>query len=435
MSKGGGKKPLYKKSILSTIKISSCTPYIFDAHQYLQVAETVICEVVKKLKPLSLTQGGNTSKTEKTKAHFMNQKSLQINVFAEGTTGRIDIVGAISEWNQNNAIDLRARCLELKNSGVGGAMVYLMTVGGDCFQANEIVNILEEVFGTYTAKGGAIVASAGTYIAVRATSFEMAQNGQFMIHKPMGGVFGNETEMENYLQLLKNMTVTYYGDYVKKLKKPEQEFKDKWNAGDFWMTAKDAVEWGFATSVKEPVKIDAQTKALLQAMGKLNTNNNQNADSMDLKVMAVTLGLPETATEAEINAKIAANARKAADYDNLKAQSEQREKEEKTAKIKAELDKAEREKRIKADARANWQGMFEKDFEGTKALLDSLQAVVKPLSAEIKTSADGSGSTYQGKTFEQLQDENPDLLAELQDTNEEAYNALFADWKKRNKIK
>src|SRR5690606_15520977 len=121
-------------------------------------------------------------------------------------------------------------------------------------------------------------------------------------------------------------------------------------------------------------------------------------------------------------------------YDNLKAQQEQKEKEEKAANIKAALDAAEKDKRISAENRAKWQEQFEKDFEGTKALLGGLQPVTKPLSADIKVSADGKGTTYQGKTFEQLQEENSEMLAELEDKNPEAYNALFADWKKRNKI-
>ena len=263
-----------------------------------------------------------------------------------------------------------------------------------------------------------------------------------MIHKPSGWINGNETDVDNYLKLLKNMTVTYYDAYKAALKKPEKEFKAKWDAGDFWMTAQEAKDWGFVTDVKEPVKIDQETAQAIQKSGSpiaiaptdiivepiLETK-------MDVKVMAITLGMDPNSTEDQVNARIAENANKAKDYDTLKAQQEQRERDEKTAKIKADLDAAEKDKRIKADARAAWQAQFEKDFDGTKALLAGLQPIARPLSGDIKTSTDGTGATYQGKTFEQLQDENPEALADLEDSNPEAYNALFADWKKRNKIK
>ncbi|WP_010664927.1 ATP-dependent Clp protease proteolytic subunit [Marinilabilia salmonicolor] len=370
----------------------------------------------------------------------MSKPKLQINVFAEDTTARVDIIGEISEWNNNNATDFRAKCQELKDAGATKCHVYLMTVGGDCIQANEIVNILHEVFGEYTGDGGAIVASAGTYIAACATVFEQVRNGQFMIHKPMGGTFGNETEIENYLALVKNMTSTYYDAYAAKLKKPESEFKDKWNGGDFWMTAQQAVEWGFVTKVKDSVKIDTDTAAVIKESGSpiaiANTDiiHNNNLE-MDVKAIATTLGMPEKSTEQEVNARIADNAKKAADYDALKAETERKEKEQREADIKATLDKAEKEKRIKADARSKWQAMFDKDYDGTKALLDDIQPVEKPLSSEIKTSADGKTATYNGKNFEQLQDEDPELLAQLEDENPTAFDALFADWKKRNKIK
>ena len=369
-------------------------------------------------------------------------KSLQVKVFAEGTQGRVDIIGQISEWGRNNAVDFRAKCQELKDSGISTCHVYLMTVGGDCFQANEIVNILIDVFGSYTGEGGAIVASAGTYIGVNAKSFMMAKNGQYMIHKPSGWIDGNETAVENYLKLLQNMTVTYYDAYKAVLKKPEKEFKAKWEAGDIWLTAQEAKDWGFVTDIKEPVKIDQETASAIQKSGSpiaiattdIIVEPNLNTQ-MDVKLVAISLGMDSNSTEDQVNAQIAANARKAKDYDTLKAEKDLKDKNEKAANIKAELDAAEKDKRIKADSRPAWQAQFEKDFEGTKALLSGLQAVVKPLSSGIKTSVDGKGATYEGKTFEQLQDENPEALAELEDNNPEAYTALFADWKKRNKIK
>lgn len=373
----------------------------------------------------------------------MSKKSLQIKVYAEDKQGRIDIIGSISEWNKNNAIDFRERCQELKDSGISKVHVYMMTVGGDCFQANEIVNILIDVFESYTAEGGAVVASAGTYIAVNATSFIMAKNGQYMIHKPSGWISGNETDVDNYLTLLKNMTVTYYDAYKVVLKKPEKEFKAKWDSGDFWMTAQEAKDWGFVTDIKDSVKIDQQTAQAIQESGSPIaiakgdiTKGSKNKKNMDLTATATALGMDANSTEEQVNARIADNAIKAKELGTLKTQQAQTKKDEQVKKIKDELDKAEKEKRISADSRANWQAQFEKDFEGTSALLGGLQAIVKPLSDGIKPSTDAKiGATYQGKNFEQLQDDSPELLAELEDSNPEAFDALFADWEKRNKIR
>jgi frataxin-like iron-binding protein CyaY len=315
-----------------------------------------------------------------------------------------------------------------------------MTNGGDCFQANEIVNILVEIFGSYTGEGGAIVASAGTYIAVMATEFENAKNGQWMVHQPEGGIRGTVTQIENYLQLVKNMTTSYYDAYKVKLKKPEADFKAKWDAGDFWMTAQEALDWGFITKIKEPVKITQALAASIKASGSpLNFSpediiSNQNKDNeMNLQAIATTLGLAATATDVEITAKIADNAKKASDYDALVAATAQKDKTEKAEKIKAVLDKAEKEHRIKADTRANWEQMLTANFETTIKVLDSIQAVEK-MSNVIVTSATG-GATFQGKTFEAMQDANDGSLEALMESNVEAYDTLFADYKKRNGLK
>lgn len=364
----------------------------------------------------------------------MSEK-LVINIIASEESAKISIIGEINEWNRNSAENFRAKCQEMKDAGINSAIVYLMTVGGDCFQANEITNILDEFFpGNYTGQGGALVASAGSYIAVRCKSFEQAKNGQFMIHKPSTFIQGNETEIQNQLVLLQNMTKQYYDAYMVKCSKPEAEFKTKWEAGDFWMTAEQAKEWGFVTSIKEPVKIDEPTARMIMASGCPNeVLTDKSNTSMDIKITALAVGLPETATEQQINARIAELKTKADAYDTLKAETDRKETEARSQKIKDALDKAIAEKRIKADARKNWEGLFDKDYDSTLTLLDSMQPVQK-LSAEITPGTDGKGNTYQGKTFEQWQDSDPDMLASLETENPEAFNALFSDWKKRNKI-
>lgn len=148
--------------------------------------------------------------------------------------------------------------------------------------------------------------------------------------------------------------------------------------------------------------------------------------------MALSVGLTADATEAQYNQRIADLKSKADQYDALKASTEKKEKDETAFKIKAALDKSEKEKRTKTDERKHWENLFAKDFDSTLALLEKQQAVEK-LSAHIVTNADGK-STYNGKTFEQLQDTDPEALATLETENPEAFNSLFADWKKRNKI-
>jgi ATP-dependent protease ClpP protease subunit len=367
---------------------------------------------------------------------------LHIRSSAEGKKGRLEIDGDISEWNENNSAVMKQRCAELKESGVTSVLIYLCTYGGDCFQANEMVNILNDSFPNgYDGEGGAIVASAGTYLAVNCKKFDMARNGQFMIHKPSGYAWGNEQEMQNYLKLLQNMTATYHEAYMSRCKKTKAEFDAKWNGGDFWMTAKEAEEWGFVTGVKEPATITPATAQAIKACGAPIQhpvqNVNQHTLDMDIKVMAVAIGMSAETTQEQFTARMVELKAKADQFDALKAQVEQDKKTAKEASIKAKLDKAESEKKFTADARKSWEVMMELNEEAATQALEKIQPVAKieltsgRKGSETTVSADGK---YNGKTFEQLQDEDPEMLAKLEDEDPEAFEALFASWKKRNKV-
>lgn len=366
---------------------------------------------------------------------------LTIKITAEGTQGRVDIIGVISEWTNNNSVEFRGKCQELKDAGAEKCHVYLNTYGGNCFEANEIVNILEDIFGSYTAEGGSVVASAGTYIMVKASYRTLAKNSQFMIHKPSGSTYGTEDDVDRFITLLRNLTEDYYESYIKVIKKPVDEFKEKWNAGDFWLTAQQAKEWGFIDEVKGTVKVDKATALAIQACGSPIPFSNEyiiqtkNTD-MNLTAIVAVLGMPRDSTEEQVQAQIVANTSKAKKYDQLKADVEAKAKADRTAKVTTLLDAAVKDKRIKADARGQWEEMFADNFNKTEALLDTMEAV-EPLSAHIKANggSDVSASTYKGKTFEEWQDEDPSVLAELQQNKPDVFNGLFAAYEKKNNLK
>lgn len=365
---------------------------------------------------------------------------IQVNIKSEGKAGRIEIIGSISEWNENNATDMRTRCNELKTSGVTSCHVYLMTGGGDCFQANEIVNILTEIFGSYTAEGGALVASAGTYIAVHATSFSMAKNGQMMIHKPQGFIEGTETDVESQLKLLKNITAQYYQTYTSKLKKPEADFKAKWDAGDFWLTAQEAIEWGFANEIKEPEKISDATETLIKAILENKTDATQNIQSnnkseiemknlVTLLVAAFALeGINEQSTEAQVVAALQGKFNLLKDENNTlqaaaKAQTDNA--------IKAMLDEAQAQGKIFAaggkkveDVRATYEKVGQ--TSGIDALATILGGIQAPGSIVGKLSKEGKGGeTSEIKIFADLVAKGEDYIKTFKAEHEDEYKRLY----------
>lgn len=145
---------------------------------------------------------------------------------------------------------------------------------------------------------------------------------------------------------------------------------------------------------------------------------------MDLRSMAISLGLPDSATEAEINAAVAKGKKAQEDLQALKDENERKEKAAKAAKIKAALDKAETEKRITADVRIDWENILEANLEGGLKALNGLQPV-KKVDVKPGSKTSDSKTTYNGKTFEELQDTDPDALAELEKNDPDAFAELF----------
>ncbi len=360
----------------------------------------------------------------------MQMSKLLVNITSEGTTGKIEIVGSISEWSQNNAADFRAKCADLKAAGVTDVTVYLMTGGGDCFIANEIVDCLTDNFTTYKAEGGALVASAGTYIAVCAEKFTIAKNCQMMIHKPSSGAFGNETEIENQLGVLKNITADYLAKYESKLKKSKEDFLAKWNAGDFWLSATEAVEWGFADEIKEPQKLDAKTENLASAV--LAEFNNQNQQTMTnlvtLLVTALALeGINANSTEAQIVSAVQTkfNALQSK-FDGLQAQVQA----QNNNAIKAMLDEAQAQGKIFAgngkkveDIRATYENVGK--TAGLEALATILGGLQSPQSITSQLSGDGKGATGEFKTFAELQAKGETFMLTFKAEHKDVYNALY----------
>ena len=238
--------------------------------------------------------------------------------------------------------------------------------------------------------------------------------------------------------MLKAIDGEYYSSYSK-IAKDKATLDKHWGVSDYWMTAKKAKEQGFVSRVTPKINIgkDADAiRAMMEGKGKEPNsihNINKNIKQMDVKVIAATLGLSADATEEQVGAKIAENVRKAAELDALKAQLESERKSRQEASVKAILETAIADKRITADTSAAWQKMLEDSFESAKAAIEAIKPIEK-LSSQIDLPKEGGKATYNGKTFAELQDTDPEALEELERKDPEAFAELFnSQYKKGGK--
>lgn len=110
---------------------------------------------------------------------------------------------------------------------------------------------------------------------------------------------------------------------------------------------------------------------------RLNHKPNNNQPQMDIKTLALTLGLPETADEAAVNAKLAELRGSKEESDRMRAENEQL----KLAQITAAVDGAIAAKKIPADKKQHFIDM------GKKLGIEDLNATLEAISPAVKLSA------------------------------------------------
>lgn len=137
--------------------------------------------------------------------------------------------------------------------------------GGSCVAGNTIVNIIDD----YKRKTGAkvaayidgIAASMASGISMAADYVYMAENAIFMVHKPYSIAFGNSDDMMHEAEILEKVENTLVKNYMRHFNGTEDELRQLM-ADESWLNADEALEWGFADEIVEPVRIAASAKGI-----------------------------------------------------------------------------------------------------------------------------------------------------------------------------
>jgi len=346
---------------------------------------------------------------------------LEVTAVKKNKVAHIAIKGSIYEWSTASSRIIEPIIAQFKEDGITEAVVYIKTPGGDVFEANEMLNLISDSFTKVTVKAGALVASAGTRFCAEFHTTAKS-NSKFMIHKPMGNPSGNEDQIESKLKLIKDMTEEYREVYAKKMGITKAAVEKLWAKGDCWMTAKEALKKGLIDAIEdEDENIDANTHMQLVACGApnipeiKNETNQKQKINMELSVLAVSIGLPSTATQPEVDAKLEELKRKAGQADGLvQAAADKKAADEKAAK-KAILDNAELDKKLDPSLRAHYETMAIEALTEIFKNAQSVEAISEQLNPGQKTDADKS---HKGWTYADYQDKNPEAFEKLDEATQ-----------------
>lgn len=136
---------------------------------------------------------------------------------------------------------------ELMEPG-GDISVWINSPGGDVFAASQIYNMLKEYKGKVTVKVDGLAASAASVIAMAGDEILMSPVAMLMIHNPSTLIWGEEADMVKAKEMLAEVKESIVNAYELKTSLSRNKISKMMDM-ETWMSAKKAVELGFADKV------------------------------------------------------------------------------------------------------------------------------------------------------------------------------------------
>lgn len=196
----------------------------------------------------------------------MNKKHAKFAFYVEGSNPVIVIDGYIGTddigfmMGDPNALNYAARELRgdlgyLADDGYKHLKIIMDSPGGDAQAGLIMYDMLVDA----RAKGMTIdceiwgnCASAATLIACACDSVAISPNSTFMVHQPYGYIMGTAAEQRSSADDLDNLAERYYKIYSAKTGITVANIRKRLAAGDWKMTAEEAVANGFVDKLLKP---------------------------------------------------------------------------------------------------------------------------------------------------------------------------------------
>ena len=369
---------------------------------------------------------------------------FRVRLLDESDSAEIEIIGTIGEgWYGEESVtvsEFKKTFDSIKNRNA--VKLILISPGGNLFDGVALYNLLSTIRPKLTVEVLGLAASAASVIALAGRELVMGEGAWFMIHEAAWGVFlaflraSELREMADRLDKLNGNLADVY-DRHSTLSRDEIVQK---LADETWFTAEETVAAGFASRVakhdQEETDEDEEVAAMLgfdlsmfrRVPAKLaaairgaagtrtppgaasvpaNKGQEEPMDYMKLKAEVAKLTPEERtklATELELapKAELEAVTNRVSALEKANEQLSQQlaaERGEKTTRERTEvLDAALKEGRIPPKDRDFWAQKLEKDFAGTREILNRLQP-----SAHFTPVGVGAGGAETDFTAEDLE--------------------------------
>jgi ATP-dependent Clp protease, protease subunit len=178
-------------------------------------------------------------------ARFLEEKLFQRRT--------ILITGQITE---HTARFVSERLLAMSAAGSDPINVYISSPGGHVESGDVIHDVIKFVRPEVRTIGSGWVASAGAliFVAPKRENRFCLPNTRFLLHQPSGGIFGAALDIAIQAEQIVKMRERLNQIFAEATGQPLARIEKDTNR-DFWMTPKEAIEYGLLGSV---IKSEAQ---------------------------------------------------------------------------------------------------------------------------------------------------------------------------------
>lgn len=200
----------------------------------------------------------------------------------ENKTTEITIYGVIGDSWFEDSVSASQIDAALKQAGDNDIIINLNSPGGDAFDGISIYNRLDRHKGKVTVHVDGWACSAASIIAMAADELKMGTGSMIMVHEASTVVWGKKGDLTKEVELLGKLDDSIVDIYMTKATTSREDITKKVE-DETWLTAKEAIEIGFADAIEEPPPVEPSVT---------NTNNVRiNDDQMQQIINQITNNL------------------------------------------------------------------------------------------------------------------------------------------------
>lgn len=178
----------------------------------------------------------------------MAKNWYSIEAKADENAAEINIFDAIGNTWDGEGVTAKKFIADLKPLNGKALTVFINSPGGSVMDGLAIYNALKAHQGGVTVKVLGWAASAASFIAMAGDKIVMPENTFMMVHNPLSWAYGNASDFREVADTLDKIGGSIVNIYVARTGKSEDDVKALLDA-ETWMTAKEAVDKGFADEV------------------------------------------------------------------------------------------------------------------------------------------------------------------------------------------